>query len=118
MVSTAFVPCSKQAVTGLECASEEEMARFYEDHVLTMIIANNYIEMDEVKPAEESLEQVHEFKFLHNFEEDGTGLVRYLALNEFRTDLYDDRYDLLGFSKPKQVDYMNFDADMLTENIG
>lgn len=113
LVSISFVPCSMQPVTNLKCASEEEMNLFYDNHALGMIVASNYIDMDEVKPADESLEKVHEFKFLHNFKTHKKGPVRYMSLNEIRTDLFDDRFDLLGFSEPKQVDYMNFDENIL-----
>ena len=101
LVSISFVPCSMQPVTNLECVSEEEMDLFYDNYAMSMIVASNYIDMDEVKTADESLEKVHEFKFLHNFKTDKNEPVRYMALNEIRTDLFDDRLDLLGFSEPK-----------------
>ena len=33
-----------------------------------------------------------------------------LTLNEYRTELYDDRLNLMGLTPPKEINYLNFDA--------
>ena len=116
-ITIVFTPCNKLAMTGLSCADEQEMDDFYNDHLFMMVIAQNYIDMDQVKPAEESLQQVHDYKLVHNFSTQGRTPMRMMALNEFQSELFDDRFDLFGFSESIRIDYMNFNEETSIDSL-
>ena len=35
-----------------------------------------------------------------------------LTLNEYRTELYDDRLNFMGLTPPKEINYLNFDESV------
>lgn len=54
-LSLSFVPCSKSDQLQVECASDEKLRTFLKDKVFILWGAANFIEFEEVMPAEETL---------------------------------------------------------------
>lgn len=78
-------------------------------HVFQMIGTTNFIEMDQVLSIEETLQKQSDLLIWTKIDLEQPQLIKYLELEEFRTELYDDSINFMGLSDPKTLDYLNFD---------
>ena len=53
-VRIAFFPCNSSSFTG-ECAEESELKHFLANHRILLLAVNNYINLGEIAPVEETL---------------------------------------------------------------
>ena len=102
-----FVPCQVEDST--DCASKDDLNAFMKSHVFQMIGTTNFIEMDQVLSIEETLQKQSDLLIWTKIDLEQPQLIKYLELEEFRTELYDDSINFMGLSDPKTLDYLNFD---------
>ena len=79
---------------------------------MTHISSNNYIDFSVIEDAEKTLKLMP--KTFH-FEKINTqASKRYIVdLDEYRTELYDDRINFLELTEPKIVNYININSQLL-----
>ena len=69
--------------------------------------ATNYIDFEEVLPAEDTLQQTRIGLLDVKIDLDEPHLLN-IYLDEFRTELEDDNINFMSLSETKQIDYLNF----------
>ena len=74
---------------------------------MALIGWGNFIDLKEVNPKNESVQQLQKLIIVKNIELDTPQRV-VLAMEEYRTDLQDDILNFLNLAEPSEVNYINY----------
>ena len=98
-----FLPCREVVF----CATQSEIETFLAQNTFFLFNVDNFINLDEVKPPEKSLEQVVNELLILNIKLDKVYSLD-LTLEETRVELQDDILNPQGLIEPTEIKYLNF----------
>ena len=79
---------------GSDCATKEEKRKFFNSSLLMLITAKNFIDMQVVKPEDETLESMTNFLFQGHIELERTQEKNFFV-DEIRTELQDQVFNFM-----------------------
>lgn len=100
-----FIPCQQsQGIT--ECASREEMDEYLSKVRLIFYAVENFIELDQIKPITETLQEVIRPSLVVKLDLANPGYYA-CHLEETRVEFSDNPLDPIGFTESGEINYLN-----------
>ena len=100
-----FVPClPSQGIT--ECASRDEMDEYLNRVRLIVNVVENFIELDQIKPMEETLQEVVKPGTILKIDLANRGYYACI-FEETRVEFSDNPLDPIGFTESGEIKYLN-----------
>ena len=94
------------------CAPEDQVTKFLSEHTLLVSGETSFIDFGKVKSKSETLHNLplaNFYKTINAYEAE-TYMV---SLNEHKTELVDNRFNLIGFNEHKLIDYLVPDSNVV-----
>ena len=100
----------------ISCASNDEVKEFFDSHTLVFAAVDNFVNFDEVKPIDQSLERVLAPYLSVKIKPEEPQYLR-IQMQESRIQLHDSKYDALELFQPEEIKFFNFAPLWLESSI-
>ena len=106
VVYFAFTACRKELDDS--CVEPSELEAFMTAHQFFVHKVENFINFEDVKPFEETLEQSLDYLLIKKVDITKHKVYK-VKLVQSRNSFSDSRFNFMDLAEPKQLDYLNFD---------